>query len=85
MRIDLALHALRWFRSRSAAQAAIEEGAVLLNGQRVKSSHSVQAGDRVTLFAASGATRTLEILSLPRKGLSKVAAAECFREVEPRA
>jgi ribosome-associated heat shock protein Hsp15 len=80
MRFDVLLAELHLFKSRSQAQAAIEEGAALLNGARTKPSHTVRAGDRVTLSAPHG-DRTLEILELPRRSLSKKAAQEMVREI----
>jgi ribosome-associated heat shock protein Hsp15 len=80
MRIDLALHALRLFKSRSQAQAAVADGRVLLNGARVKPSHDVAAGDRLT-FTGESHTRTIEVLELPARSLSKEAAKAYVREV----
>ena len=80
MRFDVALAELRLFKSRSQASNAIQDGAALLNGELVKPSHGVGAGDRVTLVATHGA-RTLEILALPGRSLSKEAARQLVREV----
>ena len=80
MRFDVALFELRLFRSRSAATAAIQAGAALLNGRVVKPSHDVNPADRVTLAAVSS-RRTLEILGLPRAGLTREAAHALLREV----
>lgn len=83
MRLDVALHLLRLYRSRTQATEAIERGLVLLNDGAAKPSRELRAGDRVTLSA--GATpRTLEILELPRRGLSRERAKELVREI-PRA
>lgn len=76
MRLDVALHALRLFKSRSQAQEAITAGQVLLNGAPVKASHSLAVGDRLTL---SG--RTVEVLELPGRSVSKDAARALVREV----
>jgi ribosome-associated heat shock protein Hsp15 len=78
MRLDLALFELRLFKSRSQASAAIHAGEVLLNGASAKPSRDLRAGDRVTLAAAR---RTLEVLELPRAGLSREAARALVREV----
>ena len=80
MRFDLALSELRLFKSRSAASVAIQDGAALLNGSVVKPSHGVKPGDRVTLVLPA-ARRTLEVLDLPRAGLSRNAARCLLREV----
>jgi hypothetical protein len=47
----------------------------------VKPSHALAVGDRVTLVQPGGA-RTLEVLALPRAGLSKERAREHVREVQ---
>ena len=81
MRFDVALHELRLYKSRSQAQAAIAAGHVLLNGERTKPSHEVHAGDRLT-FAGESHRRTLELLELPARSLSKGAAKALVREVD---
>ena len=80
MRLDVALHELRQFKSRSQAQAAIAGGDVLLNNQRVKPSHELRAGDRLT-FVGESHRRTVEVLELPHRSLSKDAAKALVREV----
>jgi ribosome-associated heat shock protein Hsp15 len=80
LRLDVALFELRLFKSRSQAQQAIAAGHVLLNGERVKPSHDLRAGDRVTLV--SGSTRhTLEVVALPGRSVSKEAAKSLVREI----
>jgi ribosome-associated heat shock protein Hsp15 len=80
MRLDVALHELRLFKSRSQAQAAIAGGHVLLNGGRAKPSHDLRAGDRLT-FEDDSHRRTVEVLGLPQRSLSKDAAKALVRDV----
>lgn len=80
MRFDLALFALRFFKSRSQANLAIQDGVALLNGEVVKPSHGVRPGDRITLTTPSG-RRTCEVLALPRASLSRAAARALVREI----
>jgi len=80
MRFDVALGELHLFKSRSQASAAIQEGSALLNGARVKPSHAVKPGDRITLGGTHG-SRTLELLELPSRSLSKGAAKAMVRDV----
>src|SRR5436309_2214466 len=80
MRLDVTLFELRLFKSRSQASLAVQDGAVLLNGEVVKPSHGVRPGDRVTLVGADG-RRTLEVLALPRISLSKEAARTLVRDL----
>ena len=49
LRIDKWLWAARFFKTRSLAKAAIEGGKVQLDGQRVKVSREISAGDRIRL------------------------------------
>jgi ribosome-associated heat shock protein Hsp15 len=80
MRLDVALHELRLFKSRSQASVAIQDGAVQLNGEVVKPSHGVRPGDRLTIVSGA-ATRTIEVLDLPRGSLSRAAAQTLVRDV----
>ena len=80
MRLDVVLHELRLFKSRSAASVAIQDGAALLNGQLVKPSHGAKPGDRITLISGE-TSRTIEILELPNRSLSRDAAKTLVREV----
>ena len=49
VRVDKWLWAARFFKTRSAAQAAIEGGKVKLNGERTKPAKDLKAGDRLTI------------------------------------
>ena len=49
MRIDKWLWAARFFKTRSAAQQAIEGGRVKLDGERVKPAKDVRAGQRLVM------------------------------------
>jgi len=86
MRLDVLLFELRLFKSRTQAHDAIALGHVLLGGARVKPSHEARAGDRVTFTREDPREggvrrRTLEILELPSRSLSKEAARALVREV----
>ena len=80
MRLDVVLHELRLYKSRSQAQAAIAGAQVLLNGKRTKPSHDVRIGDRLT-FVGESHRRIVEVLELPHRSLSKEAAKALVREV----
>lgn len=49
MRLDKWLWAARFFKTRALAQKHIELGRVLVNGQRVKNSKNIAAGDVIEL------------------------------------
>ena len=82
VRFDLLLHALRLFKSRSQATAAIQDGWALLDGARVKPSREARAGQRITLIGDK-TSRTLEIVELPSGSVSKEAAKALVRDVQP--
>jgi ribosome-associated heat shock protein Hsp15 len=49
VRVDKWLWAARFYKTRSAAQQAIDGGKVRLNGERTKPAKDVKAGDRLSL------------------------------------
>lgn len=66
MRIDKWLWAARFYKTRSAAQAAVEGGKVKLNGERVKPAKDVRMGDRLDLTIAAQ-DWTIAVLALSDK------------------
>lgn len=49
MRIDKWLWAARFFKTRSAAQQAVDGGKVKVNGERAKPSKALKTGDRLVI------------------------------------
>jgi len=81
MRIDLVLKYLCLVKSRSIAKSLCDQGRVLVDGEVVKSSSRVQAGDRVTIqFDRDSVTVSIE--TVPEKQLSKSRALTYYRRVE---
>jgi ribosomal 50S subunit-recycling heat shock protein len=80
MGFDVALFELRLARSRSQAAAAIQTGEARLNGNASKPSHEVRPSDRITLGRALG-SRTVEVLALPTRSVSREAAKELVRDL----
>lgn len=75
LRIDKWLWAARFFKSRSLAQTAIENGRVLVGGQRVKLSRALRPGDELTLRIGDD-ERTIVVRGLDdRRGPASVAQA----------
>lgn len=73
LRIDKWLWAARFFKSRSLAQTAIENGRVLVGGHRVKLSRALRPGDELTLRIGDD-ERTIVVLGLDgRRGPASVA------------
>lgn len=81
MRIDLTLKYLCLVKSRSLAKTLCERQSVLIDGKPVRPSASAQAGARVTLHFAS-CSKTIEILTVPEKQLSKSAAVDYYRLID---
>ncbi len=81
VRIDKWLWAARFYRTRSAAQAAIEGGKVSVNGERVKPSREVRPGDR--LDVGSGETgRAITVVDVSDKRGSAPMAEKLYTESE---
>jgi len=75
VRVDKWLWAARFFRSRSLAQTAIENGRVLVGGQRVKLSRALQPGDELSIRVGDEA-RTVVVRGVDeRRGSATVAQA----------
>ena len=73
VRIDKWLWAARFFKTRSQASQAVSGGHVTLNGNRVKASRSVQAGDML-LVRRDFLEFTIKIVELSeRRGPASVA------------
>jgi ribosome-associated heat shock protein Hsp15 len=67
MRVDKWLWAARFFKTRSLALAAIENGRVKLDGQRVKPAREVKPGDRLAIRIGDHEwTLTIRGLSMQR-------------------
>jgi ribosomal 50S subunit-recycling heat shock protein len=81
MRIDLALKHLCLVKSRSSAKSLCDNHKVLVDGNTVRASHRVGAGDRITIHFRAR-TLTVELLETPRKQLSKSSAVDYYRPVE---
>lgn len=79
LRVDRWLFAVRLYRSRSLAAAAVSGGKVHINGERVKPSRAVRRGDRVSL-SRGALDFDCEVTALPvRRGPAREAVL-CYRE-----
>ena len=63
VRLDVWLWAARFFKTRSLAKTAIDNGKVDINGQRPKASRTVRVGDTLQVERA-GERYTIEVLAL---------------------
>lgn len=81
LRLDRWLWFTRFYKTRSAASAAVQGGHVRLNGERARGSAKVAVGDRVRLVRDQ-LTYDLTVEGIPgRRGPAPEARA-CYRESE---
>ena len=82
LRIDRLLVCLRFARTRSRAEAMIEQGHLRLNGAHVRrTSENVRVGDVLT-FPQGDRVRILEVLALPDRRGSPDVARSHYRELD---
>lgn len=79
VRIDKWLWVARFFRSRSLAQTAVENGRVLLAGQRVKLSRQVRLGDEL-LIRIGDDERTVIVRGIGERRGSATIAQQLYEE-----
>lgn len=81
MRIDRYLHCIRLLKSRTLAQALVEEGHVRIDGKRIeKSSEEVRIGSILAL-PLRDRVRMLKVLSLPERRGPAPEARLCYEEL----
>lgn len=81
MRIDRFLFFIRLVKSRTLAQAIVDEGHVRIDGRRVeKSSDEVHVGSVVGL-PLRGQVRILRVVSLPKRRGPPPEARLCYEEL----
>ena len=78
-RVDQWLYCARFFKTRSAASAAINSGRVLANGLRVKPSKHIRVGSALTI-RYSEKTHILTVLKLQWKRLAPKGAQLLYQE-----
>jgi ribosome-associated heat shock protein Hsp15 len=83
VRVDKWLWAARCFKTRSQATKACSDGLVSVNGEDVKASAKVKAGDQVRCICPGHRLRILEVVALAEKRGSAEVAAELFVDHSP--
>ena len=81
-RLDAWLWAVRIYKTRSAATAACRAGHVRLNGDPVKASQAIVAGDRIRV-RKDGFDRDLEVVGLLSKRVGAPVAVRCYLDHTP--
>lgn len=79
LRLDRWLWFTRFYKTRSAASAAVQGGHVRLNGERVRTSSRVAVGDRVRLVR-NQLTYELIVADIPSRRGPAPEAQACYRE-----
>ena len=82
VRIDKWLWAARMFKTRSSASAACNAGHIKLNGDSVKPSKTVKAGDMVDALTPGG-ERNLEVVALAEKRGPYEVAKQLYEDHTP--
>jgi ribosomal 50S subunit-recycling heat shock protein len=86
LRIDVLLHSLCLFKTRSQAARACADGRVWLNDQQVRASRIVRPGDKIRWRDPLGRfEQEVEILEVPAGQVSRTAARGMVREIAKRA
>ena len=82
MRVDRYLHCIRLVKSRSLAQALIEQGHVRLDRRPIsRPSEPVRIGSIIVL-PLRGRTRVIEVLALPDRRGPAAQAIRAYREID---
>ena len=81
-RIDSWLWAVRVYKTRSAAKAAVVGGHVEVNGVRIKPAHRVRPGDEVHALVGRR-QRIVEVVEPIEKRVGAARAAECMIDRSP--
>ena len=81
MRIDKFLHCIRLIKSRTQAQALLEEGRTRIDGRRVeRPSETVKVGSVISL-PLRGQVRVIRVVSLPDRRGPAPEAQGCYAEI----
>ena len=82
MRIDLFLHRIRLVKSRTLAQALVEQGTTRIDGKRVdKPSEPVRPGSVIAL-PLHGRVRIIRVLALPGRRGPASEARGVYEEID---
>jgi ribosome-associated heat shock protein Hsp15 len=85
VRIDKWLWAARFFKTRSAAQEAIDAGKVKLNGERTKPAKDLKSGDRLSISIGTCEWAITVLQLSDRRGSATIARSLYDESEESRA
>jgi ribosome-associated heat shock protein Hsp15 len=83
VRLDVWLDVASLFASRSQAQRACALGRVEVNGDRGKPHRLVRAGDRIRISLPGGRWRTVEVVGVADRHVTKAIARELYVDHTP--
>ncbi|MDN6456311.1 MAG: RNA-binding S4 domain-containing protein [Yaniella sp.] len=82
VRVDVWLHAVRLFKTRSAATTAVKGGKIKVDGEPIKPSHKLRVGHTIT-FRQSGRERIIEVTGLLDKRVGHPVAIKHYADHSP--
>lgn len=83
IRLDSYLWAIRMYKSRSLASAAIKSNKVKLNDEIIKAAHIVKIGERYTMSFSQGVKKIIEVTGIIEKRQSYDIAKENYIDHSP--
>ncbi|HEY4558823.1 MAG TPA: RNA-binding S4 domain-containing protein [Enteractinococcus sp.] len=82
VRVDVWLHAVRLYKTRTAATTAVKGGKIKVNDEPVKPSYKLRVGDTVT-FRQPGRERIIEVTGLLDKRVGHPVAIKQYIDHSP--
>jgi ribosome-associated heat shock protein Hsp15 len=82
LRIDKYLWAIRLYKTRSQATDALNEGKVKMNGEPLKASHMVKAGERYSVNTREKKW-VIEVVDILDRRMKASAVAPYFKDLTP--
>lgn len=82
VRVDVWLHAVRLFKTRSSANTAVKGGKIKVDGDTVKPSHKLRVGQTIT-FREPGRERIIEVTGLLDKRVGHPIAIKQYVDHSP--
>jgi len=82
VRVDVWLHAVRLFKTRSAASTAVKGGKIKVDGETVKPSYKLRTGETIT-FREPGRERVIEVTGLLNKRVGYPVAIKHYVDHSP--
>lgn len=82
VRVDVWLHAVRLFKNRSAANAAVKGGKIKVDGEPVKPSYKLRVGQTIT-YRQPGHERIIEVTGLLEKRVGHAIAIKHYQDHSP--